>query len=245
MVEHRVEDLWQVIEPAHEVRFAAGFLGQHLQVTARLEAPVVLACPDRVDDHPGIVGGANRVAEPGQAALLEAVREQEQCSPPGDGLGSFEGTNEGIVEGRATAHLKRLCESYARLTGRRLIEECPESELIGHMDRAPFALVSHGTGADPVFNYGNATALALFGMTWDEFIALPSRYSAEQPDRAERERLLRAVKTHGYVDDYSGVRIAKDGRRFMIEQATVWSVIDEDGSYFGQAAVFSRWHEVA
>ena len=144
-----------------------------------------------------------------------------------------------------TAHLKRLCESYERLTGRRLIEACAETELIGRMDRAPFALVSHDVAPDPVFNYGNATALALFAMTWDEFTALPSRYSAEQPNRAERERLLRAVKTHGYVDDYSGVRIAKDGRRFMIEQATVWNVIDEDGSYRGQAAVFSRWHEIA
>ncbi|MFM6630604.1 MAG: MEKHLA domain-containing protein, partial [Microcystis panniformis] len=33
---------------------------------------------------------------------------------------------------------------------------------------APFVLVSHGTQTNPIFNYGNRTALDLWGLTWPE-----------------------------------------------------------------------------
>ncbi len=141
-------------------------------------------------------------------------------------------------------HLTLLLSSYHRLTGRPLlaVDGLSPEALVDVVNNAPFALVSHGTEADPIFNYGNKTALRLFGMRWEEFTALPSRYSAEQPNREARERLLDEVKRHGFIDDYSGVRIAKDGRRFLIERATVWNVIDEQGCYHGQAARFSEWH---
>lgn len=141
-------------------------------------------------------------------------------------------------------HLMLLLDSYSRLTGRQLLAfelSLPEG-LAEAFDCAPFALVSHGTEADPVFNYGNQTALDLFGMDWQTFTALPSRYSAEQPNRKARERLLYEVKTHGFIDNYSGVRIASDGRRFMIERATVWNLVDGDGGYQGQAAMFADWY---
>lgn len=141
-------------------------------------------------------------------------------------------------------HIALLLSSYQSLTGRPLLELCdlsPEAQ-IKAVDEAPVALVSHGTESDPIFNYGNKTALRLFGMSWDEFTALPSRYSAEQPNREARERLLHEVKNNGFIDHYSGVRIAKDGRRFAIERATVWNVVDELGCYHGQAATFAAWH---
>lgn len=143
-------------------------------------------------------------------------------------------------------HVTLLLTSYQCLTGRALLEPqglSPEA-LFHAVDEAPFALVSHGTEADPIFNYGNNTALRLFGMDFEEFTTLPSRYSAEQPNREERERLLREVKEKGFIDNYSGVRIARDGRRFVIERATVWNVIDDEGRYRGQAALFSRWRDV-
>ncbi len=141
-------------------------------------------------------------------------------------------------------HLTLLLGSYHRLTGQTLLAAdglSPEA-LVDAVNEAPFALLSHTTEADPIFNYGNKTALRLFGRSWQEFTVLPSRYSAEQPNREARERLLDEVKKHGFIDDYSGVRIAKDGRRFLIERATVWNVIDEQGCYHGQAARFSEWH---
>jgi len=106
---------------------------------------------------------------------------------------------------------------------------------------APFVVVSHGTEADPILNYGNAAALALWEMSWEELTRTPSRLTAEMPNREERARLLAAVTAHGFIDDYSGVRISKFGRRFRIARATVWNLLNNRGEYAGQAATFSHW----
>ena len=103
------------------------------------------------------------------------------------------------------------------------------AELAKKIFEAPFVLVSHGTEADPVLNYGNAAALALWEMSWDELTRTPSRLTAEAPNREERARLLAAVTQRGFIDDYSGVRISKTGRRFRIAQATVWNLLSETG----------------
>ena len=49
------------------------------------------------------------------------------------------------------------------------------------------------------------------------------------------------MNSQGYVADYRGIRIAKNGQRFWIEQAAVWNVLDEQGGKIGQAASFSSW----
>jgi hypothetical protein len=98
-------------------------------------------------------------------------------------------------------------------------------------------LLSHGLEDDPIFNFGNQTALSLFEYNWDAFTQLPSRLSAKPIDQVERQRLLDAVSQHGYIDNYAGIRIAASGREFLIENAVVWNVIDKNGSYCGQAAV--------
>ncbi len=140
------------------------------------------------------------------------------------------------------AHAKCLVRSYAHFTGRKLIgDHESDAELAQALDEAPFVLVSHGTEADPVLNYGNATALALWEMSWAEFTQTPSRLTAEAPNREERARLLAAVTAHGFIDDYSGVRISKNGRRFRISKATVWNLLTEDGLPCGQAASFNSW----
>ncbi len=106
---------------------------------------------------------------------------------------------------------------------------------------APFVLVSHGTEPDPVLNYGNQAALDLWEMSWAELTRTPSRLTAEAPNREERARLLAAVTARGFIDDYSGIRISKTGRRFRIAQATVWNLLSESGLPCGQAAMFSHW----
>jgi hypothetical protein len=140
------------------------------------------------------------------------------------------------------AHADLLIASYRKWTGRDLV--CPEgdeSKRAHALFTAPFAVVSHGVDSDPVFNYGNCTALQLFELSWQQFVKLPSRRSAEPLERSERERLLAAVSTQGYIDDYNGVRISATGTRFRIEQATVWNLVDEDGLHCGQAACFATW----
>ncbi|MCS6242740.1 MAG: MEKHLA domain-containing protein [Opitutus sp.] len=144
--------------------------------------------------------------------------------------------------GLSPAHAKCLVRSYAHFTGRKLIQDqASDAELVQALDEAPFVVVSHGTEADPVLNYGNATALALWEMSWAEFTRTPSRLTAEAPNREERARLLAAVSAHGFIDNYSGVRISKTGRRFLITQATVWNLLTDDGQPCGQAASFNSW----
>jgi hypothetical protein len=42
------------------------------------------------------------------------------------------------------------------------------------------------------------------------------------------------------------VRIAKDGSRFLIEQATVWNVVDvtKPENVLGQAVVIKKWKPI-
>jgi PAS domain-containing protein len=106
-----------------------------------------------------------------------------------------------------------------------------------------YPIASHIAGDDPQFNYANQAALALFKMRDDEFLGLPSRYSAEPMVREQRAAFLAEVTANGFVENYSGVRIAKDGSRFLIEQATVWNVVDIDlpKDILGQAVVIKKW----
>lgn len=139
------------------------------------------------------------------------------------------------------AHVALLLKSYQRLLQQSLLESSKQSAWGRLAFTANFALLSHNTDQDPLFNYANRTALDLFEFSWDELIGLPSRLSAEPVNQQERERLLARVTTQGFIDDYAGVRISKTGRRFRIQGAVVWNVIDEQGVYRGQAAWFKDW----
>ena len=142
-------------------------------------------------------------------------------------------------------HADLLIRSFGRLTGRPLIVSPPfQTPLAKSLFYAPFALVSHDTSSDPIFTYANQTALHLFEMTWEQFTTMPSRYSAEPDLREDREALLRQVHDHGYIDHYSGIRVARSGRRFRIFRAVVWNLLDDKGIYHGQAACFHEWEYV-
>ncbi|OHV25374.1 MEKHLA domain-containing protein [Rhizobium sp. RMa-01] len=134
-----------------------------------------------------------------------------------------------------------LTGSYERIVGRRLAEDGQGPGWLYH--HAPFVVLAHNTLPDPRFIYANRTAQNCFEYGWDEFTSLPSRLSAEQPDRAERQRLLDSVTRDGFVENGRGVRIAKSGRRFWIENVTVWQLIDETGKRLGQAATFASWRD--
>jgi MEKHLA domain len=141
-----------------------------------------------------------------------------------------------------TAHSARLARSFKKWTGRELLPgNFNTSELARKIFETPFVVISHGTEADPILNYGNRAALVLWEMSWDEFTRTPSRLTAEPQNRKERTRLLEIVSQRGYIDDYSGVRISKGGRRFKISRATVWNLVSETGEPCGQAAMFSEW----
>ena len=141
-------------------------------------------------------------------------------------------------------HAGLLGSSFFRLLDRELapgFNGLSAVQFAQSLFESPAVVVSHGTQADPIFNYANQAALDLFEMDWESFTQLPSRKSAEPLNRQERARLLDAVTSQGFIDDYSGVRISSQGRRFLIPKAIVWNLVDEANGLVGQAATFSDW----
>lgn len=139
------------------------------------------------------------------------------------------------------AFFELLTDSFRRIVGFPLVSEGLGPDWLYH--KAPFVIVAHNADADPRFIYANKAGQNCFEYPWDEFVTLPSRLSAELPNREERQRLLDAVTRNGFISDYRGLRIAKSGRRFWIEDGIVWQLIDRDGNRCGQAATFSKWKD--
>ncbi|MEO7687761.1 MAG: MEKHLA domain-containing protein [Sphingomonas sp.] len=141
------------------------------------------------------------------------------------------------------SRLELIASSYQRLTGRKLAP--PAGDMAHALWTAPRVIVAHGTEGDPIFFFGNRAALEQFEMSLERFAAMPSRLSAEPMLRDERKALLDRVARDGFIEDVAGIRISATGRRFHIERATVWNLIDEHGSVHGQAATFDCRSESA
>jgi len=139
-------------------------------------------------------------------------------------------------------HGKLLCSSFKRLLKRGLLENSHHSSSeIVQLFQAPFVLLSHGTEQDPVFNFGNRMALELFELEGYQLLQMPSRKSAESVERSERGKFLKTVSDDGFIENYSGIRISATGQRFLIENAIVWNVVNENNVMHGQAAMFKHW----
>ncbi len=140
------------------------------------------------------------------------------------------------------AHVQRMLNSYRHWTGQELIARSgdPAMDAKALFD-APFVVVSHGTEANPILNYGNQTALTLWEMDWDRLTRMPSRETAEPMHRDEREQFMTRVRRDGFLSGYEGIRIASSGKRFRIEKALIWNLLDKNGTVCGQAATFSTW----
>jgi len=138
--------------------------------------------------------------------------------------------------------LKQIDESFCRANGDAL--PCPPgvTNLYKWLDEeAPYSILAHNGGDDPHFIYANQYALSCFKYTKEEMLALPSRLSAAEKDRKAREELLETVKKDGIAYDYSGPRVDKDGNTFNIYDGIVWELRHEDGTVWGQGALF--WTE--
>jgi hypothetical protein len=135
-----------------------------------------------------------------------------------------------------------LTGSHQRLVGKPLVPQGADAKWL--YEQAPFAVLAHDSSDDPKFIYANKCAQACFEYDWDEITKRFSRLSAAQADRAERQVLLDAVAQHGFMSGYRGVRVAKSGRRFFIEDGIVWELTDAEGRRYGQAATFSSWRNV-
>ena len=134
-----------------------------------------------------------------------------------------------------------LDEAYRHWTGQGLPAPehlTPPQRLAWLHAEAPYSLLAHDGAADPLFTYVNACALSCFKYACEDFIGMPSRFSASELDRAARQVLLEQVTANGIADGYSGWRVDAQGEPFMIHAGVVWTLLDEAGQPCGQAALF-------
>ena len=149
--------------------------------------------------------------------------------PPGDGNGWH------------AAHIARALASLKRVAGLDLMAaEKLDPAALGHgVWNGDFALLTHRGDAEATLNYANRCALELWEMEWEQ-LAMPSRFTAPQEDRALRDDFMRQVVTRGFVANYRGRRVSRRGRLFEIRDAIVWCLIDEDRASFGVGAYFKE-----
>ncbi len=137
---------------------------------------------------------------------------------------------------------RELLDCFRRATGGELLARSgnPADEA-ERLFAAPFVVVAHGPEADPILNYANRAGLELWEMSATDFIRTPSRLTAEPALREAREKLLAETTRKGFVSGYEGIRIGSTGRRFLIQDVTIWNVADAAGDGAGQAASFAKW----
>jgi hypothetical protein len=140
------------------------------------------------------------------------------------------------------AFVRRLLAAFTRATGRDLVAETgADPAVLGcTVYFGNFALLSHRGDGDATLNYGNAQALKLWECGWRDFTAMSSRDTAPRAGRAAREAMMAQVAAKGFVSGYSGERVSRGGRRFVIVDATVWRLQDAAGAPFGVAAFVPR-----
>lgn len=140
--------------------------------------------------------------------------------------------------------VEALLASHAALLGETLVPAHIADACAWLYEQAPFAVLAHDTRDDPHFVYANLHAQRCFERPWRELVGMPSRLSAEASNRAERAAALADVAERGFTRNYSGVRVARSGRRFRLEDCSLWNVQAANGTRIGQAAAFRRTTEL-
>jgi PAS domain S-box-containing protein len=134
-----------------------------------------------------------------------------------------------------------LISSYRKIVGTPLVpDDVSGAAAAEWLYRAPFGVLAQDASPDPQFVYANLAAQRRFEYSRQELMGMPSRLSAEPQNQDQRQAFMDSVLEQGYISGYEGRRIAKSGRRFLIQDVTVWNVIDADGTLCGQAALIRR-----
>ena len=134
-------------------------------------------------------------------------------------------------------HAALLLSSFTRVTGRPLIADPTPQSLY----QCGQIVLSHNGAEDPVLSYGNLAAQTLWEMCWADLTQLPSRLTAEPQHRETRAEMFEQMRSQGFIDNYAGIRISASGRRFRIQKAVIWPLINAGGVKQGEAATFSEY----
>jgi len=164
----------------------------------------------------------------------DATRSEGSSAPSGNAA-AYESTD-------MVFHALTLGGSFKKRTGEKLLTgDVMVHDAAKALFNAPFCCASHD--AEDTFNYGNKAALALWELEWEEFVGMKSTRSADEEDSAtqeERRALLDKAASEGLITNYSGVRMSSTGKKFRIENATVWTMTNADGDKTGQAVRFDK-----
>jgi hypothetical protein len=148
---------------------------------------------------------------------------------------------EKICTTEIIAHSELIINTYSNLLCEELLPLTDSSEENAYnLYHFKSVILSHDGTANPLFTYANASAQKLWEIDWNEFIGLPSKYSAEEDRREERQKLLDGAAKNGYIKNYNGIRISKSKKRFSIEDAILWN-LTKGKLKVGQAVVFDKW----
>ena len=143
--------------------------------------------------------------------------------------------------GYAVAVAAAILDSYAARVGGELVPRTGNpDEDARRLLHCPTVVLAHDGSADPVFVYANEAAARRWATTVDSLVGMPSRLSAAPAHRGDRSAALDTARRDGVVRGYRGERQSRDGTRFEIVDAVLWTV-DGFPAGPGQAAAFDAW----
>ena len=137
-----------------------------------------------------------------------------------------------------------ILASHQNLFGSPLLGGCdtwPARQAAQELFGATPVVLAHDGGTDPRLIYANAAALRLWDRPWASMVGMPSRLTAEPIERQARQVSLELARRHGAITNYAGTRINRQGRRFHIDGARLWTLKEGSGHPLGQAACFESW----
>ena len=134
-----------------------------------------------------------------------------------------------------------ILDSFRRRLGRDLVERSGDpAEDARRLFDLPLAILAHDTSPQPLLDWVNRAAAEAFDATPETLLGRPSADTAPADAKAGRRTLFEELATRGFVTGYSGVRISLTGRRFIIDDVTVFEVTDASGRPAGHAAVIVK-----
>ncbi len=107
----------------------------------------------------------------------------------------------------------------------------------------PYPVMAHDNTTDPCLSYANSAALQLWGRCWETMIGMPSRLTAPTTEYEQRKYALIQARENHAIKNYQGIRVNRKGELFIIKNVRIWTIWDEEGCIYGQAATFNLWEK--
>jgi len=127
----------------------------------------------------------------------------------------------------------------ASVEGRDLVRELnlPRRGLGQAVYGGDFYFLTQNDDEEPCLTYGNVAVQKLWCCNWKMLTAIKSKDTAPPEGQAERQQAMDRVDREGFIEHYYGTRINTAGKEFIIEDVTIWNIMDGNRKV-GRAAFF-------